>query len=307
VSSRQIRLFREPLIQFLLIGACIYGAYALFANPQEDFRDSRVHVDSNRINALISEWESRWKRPPTRTEIDGVIQSYIREDVLYKQAVAMGLNEDDPVTRRRMAQKLEFLTSDLADMVQPTEPELETYFEEHQAVYQQPDVVTFRQVYFNPDKRGEATLNDAENALVQLQAVVTVDALLSELGDSSMIQNEFSTVTEAQISRQMGDKFAQSVMNLEAGQWNGPVLSGYGVHLVYVDEYQAAAATGIDDVKPKVLADWQEQQRETFNLDFLNSLKQRYEIIIDEIPADRILEATDGSVSDLGASRSPIT
>jgi hypothetical protein len=307
VSSRQIRLFREPLIQFLLIGACIYGAYALFANPQEDFRDSRVHVDSNRINALISEWESRWKRPPTRTEIDAVIQSYIREDVLYKQAVAMGLNEDDPVTRRRMAQKLEFLTSDLADMVEPSNVELETYFEEHQAVYQQPDLVTFRQVYFNPDKRGEATLNDAENALVQLQAEVTVDASSSELGDSSMIQNAFLTVTEAQISRQMGSEFAQSVMKLEAGQWSGPVLSGYGVHLVYVDEYQAAAATVIDDVKTKVLADWQEQQRENFNLDFLNSLKQRYEIIIDGIPSDRILEKPDGSVSDPGASRSPTT
>jgi hypothetical protein len=307
VSSRLIRLFREPLIQFLLIGACIYGAYALFANPQEDFRDSRVHVDSNRINALISEWESRWKRPPTRTEIDAVIQSYIREDVLYKQAVAMGLNEDDPVTRRRMAQKLEFLTSDLADMVEPSNVELETYFEEHQAVYQQPDLVTFRQVYFNPDKRGEATLNDAENALVQLQAEVTVDASSSELGDSSMIQNAFLTVTEAQISRQMGSEFAQSVMKLEAGQWSGPVLSGYGVHLVYVDEYQAAAATVIDDVKTKVLADWQEQQRENFNLDFLNSLKQRYEIIIDGIPSDRILEKPDGSVSDPGASRPPTT
>ena len=119
MSKNLTRFFTEPLIQFLIFGACIYGAYALFGTPEEDFRDTRVHVDANRINGFISEWETRWSRPPTREEIDGLIQSYIKEDVLYRQAVAMGLNEDDPITRRRMAQKLEFLTSDLAMMVQP--------------------------------------------------------------------------------------------------------------------------------------------------------------------------------------------
>ena len=114
MSNRLTRLFKEPLIQFLIIGAAIYGAYALFGTPEEDYRDNIILVDSNRINAMISEWESRWQRPPTRQEIDGLIQQYIKEDVLYRQAVSMGLNEDDPITRRRMAQKLEFLTSDLA-------------------------------------------------------------------------------------------------------------------------------------------------------------------------------------------------
>ena len=139
MSNKLTRLFTEPLIQFLIIGACIYGAFALFGTPEEDFRDTRVHVESARINAFISEWESRWNRPPTREEIDGLIQSYIKEDVLYRQAVAMGLNEDDPITRRRMAQKLEFLTSDLAMMVQPDEGELEQYFNDNSEAYRTPD------------------------------------------------------------------------------------------------------------------------------------------------------------------------
>jgi len=87
---------REPLVQFLLIGACIYGAYGLFGVPEEDVRDTTIHVDGNRIDVFISQWERRWNRPPTRQEIDGLIQAYVREDILYHQAVAMGLNKDDP-------------------------------------------------------------------------------------------------------------------------------------------------------------------------------------------------------------------
>jgi hypothetical protein len=96
VSNRLTRLFTEPLVQFLIIGACIYGAFSLFGTPEEDFRDTTIIVDANRIDAFIGQWESRWNRPPTRQEIDGIIQQYVREDILYRQAVAMGLNEDDP-------------------------------------------------------------------------------------------------------------------------------------------------------------------------------------------------------------------
>ena len=170
MSNKLTRLFTEPLIQFLIIGALIYGAYAMFGTPEEDFRDTTVHVDAARINAFISEWESRWNRPPTREEIDGLIQSYIKEDVLYRQAVSMGLNEDDPITRRRMAQKLEFLTSDLAMMVQPEAGELEQYFDDNSEAYQAPDRMTFRQVFFDPDSRGDSTLEDAAEALLKLQA-----------------------------------------------------------------------------------------------------------------------------------------
>ena len=145
MSNKLTRLFTEPLIQFLVLGGLIYGAYALYGTPEEDYRDTQIIVDANRINAYISEWESRWNRPPTREEIDGVIQQYVKEDILYRQAVAMGLNEDDPITRRRMAQKLEFLTSDLSSMQQPAEGELEQFFEDSKANYQQPDQLSFIQ------------------------------------------------------------------------------------------------------------------------------------------------------------------
>ena len=293
MSNKFTRLFKEPLIQFLIIGAAIYGAYAMFATPEEDFRDTLVHVDSNRINAFISEWESRWNRPPTREEIDGLIQSYIKEDVLYRQAVAMGLNEDDPITRRRMAQKLEFLTSDLAMMVQPAEGALEQYFADNSEAYRAPDLMTFSQVFFDPDSREDSTLEDAAEALLKLQAAGAPTEESMQMGDGFMLQSDFVSVTATEAARQMGTGFVEAVVLLEPGSWHGPVLSGYGVHLVYIYSYEKSPPAEFEDVQAAVLENWQFEQREQFNADFLENLKTRYEIVIDEIPAERILLRPD--------------
>ena len=298
MSNKFTRLFKEPLIQFLIIGAAIYGAYAMFATPEENFRDTLVHVDSNRINGFISEWEARWSRPPTREEIDGLIQSYIKEDVLYRQAVAMGLNEDDPITRRRMAQKLEFLTSDLAMMIQPAEGELERYFSDNSEAYRAPDRMTFSQVFFDPDSRGNSTLKDAAEALLELQAAGVPTEESMQVGDGFMLQSDFVSVTATEAARQMGSGFVEAVVQLEPGSWHGPVLSGYGVHLVYVYSYKKSPPAVFEEVQAAVLENWQLEQREQFNADFLRNLKERYEIVIDEVPADRILQVPDSTANN---------
>jgi peptidyl-prolyl cis-trans isomerase C len=291
VSKHLKRLLTEPLVQFLLIGACIYGAYGLFGNPEEEIRDTTIVVDSNRINAMIGQWESRWNRLPTREEVDKLIEVYIREDVLYRQAVAMGLNEDDPVTRRRMAKKLEFLTSDLSSMQQPKEGELEQYFIENAESYRGQDTIRFTQVFIDPDKREDETLSDATEILEQLRAAGVPDAEAIEAGDRLILQTNFTFATEQDIRRQLGSVFAEAVMKLEPGQWHGPVLSGYGVHLVYVYELLTAPAAELEEVQALVLKDWHVQKRDQFNADFLESLKGQYQIVIEELPADRLLES----------------
>ena len=291
MSNPLTRLLKEPLFQFLIIGGVIYGAYALFAAPEDDYRENVILVDSNRINGMISEWEARWNRPPTRQEIDGLIQAYIKEDVLYRQAVAMGLNEDDPITRRRMAQKLEFLTSDLARLQEPQEGELEQFFNDNQDEYRDPDRISFTQLYFDPDARGDATLIDAERVLKQVSAAGEPTEDMAELSDRFMLQNYFASASELDVRRQMGSGFAEAVMKLEPGQWHGPVLSGFGVHLVYVYDLQKAPPPEFGTVQARVLEDWQAQKREEFNAEFLKSLKERYEIIVEELPTDRLLDA----------------
>ena len=291
MKNRLIQLAKEPLIQFLLIGACIYGAYAWYGTPTDDTTDNTIIVDAARIEAFIGQWQKRWNRPPTRKELDGVINRFVRENILYRQALAMGLDEDDPVTRRRMAQKLEFLTSDIALFKEPATGELEQYFKDHLAGYRDPDLITFSHVFFDPDRRDESTLVDAARVQAQLEAAGDPDAATLEAGDRFMLQGYFQEASELDVRRQLGSGFAEAVMQLEPRRWHGPVLSGYGVHLVYVYEIRPAPSPVFEDVNQNVLADWQKAQQEKFNADFYENLKSRYDVVIAEPPAGKVLEA----------------
>ena len=282
MSNSVTRLFKEPLIQFLLIGACIYGAYGLFAPPEESDLETTVLVDANRINGFVAQWSSRWNRPPTKEELDGLVNSYVREEILYRQAVAMGLDEDDPVTRRRMAQRLEFLTSDLALVVEPDEAELERYFQDNIDQFRAPNLISFIQVYFDPDARGDSTLDDANKALKELKTAGVPDPGTLQAGDSFMLPGYFASATELEVRKRLGGGFTESLIELEPGVWHGPVLSGFGVHLVYVFEKLQAPAPVLADVRPQVLEAWQREQMDTFNKKFYEGLKDRYTVIVED-------------------------
>ena len=306
MSHALFRLLKEPLIQFLLIGACIYGVYDLFGAPPEEDADLTVLVDANRINGYVAQWQSRWNRPPTRAELDGVINQYVREEILYRQAVALGLNEDDPITRRRMAQKLEFMTSDLARVIEPTDAELEAWFQENIEEFSSPDLLTFTQIFFDPDARDETTLDDAAALLAQLQQAGEPDPETLEGGDQFMLQSYFQSATELEIRKQLGTGFTTSLMELAPGEWHGPVLSGFGVHLVYVYEHsQAPPPVLSDEVRPRVLEAWQAEQTQAFNEKFYDALKSRYDIVVEDndLAPDSLQRTGQGAT----AKESPVT
>lgn len=282
MSNRASRLFAEPLIQFVLIGACIYGAYGLFGAAEISDADLTVVVDANRLNGFVAQWKARWNRPPTREELDGIVNAYIREEILYRQAVSMGLDKDDTVTRRRMAQRLEFLTSDLARLAEPADGELEKYFIENLAQFTAPGSITFLQLFFNPDQRNEATLDDAKQVLSQFEAAGVPDPETLDAGDRLMLQRYHDATSEVEIGKQFGSGFADAVVELEPGRWHGPILSAYGVHLVYVYERREAPEPDFEEVRPLVLEKWQVMRMKKFNEDFFAALRSRYEIIIED-------------------------
>lgn len=290
------RYLREPLVQFLLIGACIYAAYALLGAPDDDEAQRTVVISEARIENLAAMWEKRWNRPPTNTELVGLVRAWLREDILYREAMAMGLDDDDHIVRRRLAQKLEFLTNDIAQMQEPTDDELTTYFNANIERFRAPDRVTFTHVFFNPDTRGNATLDDAAAALARLQAAGEPNGEVIEEGDRFMLQNNFMQASELDIRRAMGTGFAESVIRLEPGAWHGPVLSGFGTHLVYVSEFDAAPPPKLADVLDDVLIEWRREKAEEFDAGFLESLKSRYDIIIEGTDSfvDSVLEV-DGA------------
>jgi hypothetical protein len=181
-----------------------------------------------------------------------------------------------------MAQKLEFLTKDIARLKEPAIGELVRYFEDNEELYRLPDLITFSHVFLDPDERGETTLDDAAELLVQLQAAGEPDAEAPSAGDRFMLQSYYPRKSELDIRRQFGSGFSAAVMQLEPDRWHGPVLSGYGTHLVYVHALEVASPAQFEDVRDDVFENWQGAQQEKINAQYFESLKSRYEIVIEK-------------------------
>mgnify|MGYP001818299132 FL=1 len=286
-----MKLLREPLLHFMFIGAAIYLLYGVFAEPLPEGDDKTIVVSAGEIEWMQASWQKRWNRPPTAQEFDGLIQQYIKETVLYREALPMGLNQHDQVIRRRLAQKLEFLAKDLVALTPPTDEELLTYFDAHQARYQEPARYTFTQVFIDPDKRGDATLDDAE--AIKASLIVKGDAVEDPgaLGDDFMLQNWYPEKDAVEIQKLFGSGFTESLVELSPGQWHGPILSGYGVHLVYVSSISEPPAPVFAEVRERVTQDWKADRGEELNEQFYASLREQYTVVIEKPEQDDTVAA----------------
>ena len=284
-----MKLLREPLLHFLFIGAAIYLLYGAVAEPVREETDKTIVVSAGEVEWMQTSWQKRWNRPPTPQELDGLIQQYIRETVLYREALTMGLNQHDQVIRRRLAQKLEFLAKDLVAMTPPTDEELLAYFEAHRDRYQEPALYTFTQVFIDPDKRGDATLADAEAIKVTLIARGDAIEDAGALGDDFMLQGYYPEKDPLEIRKLFGSGFAESLVELAPGQWHGPVLSGYGTHLVYVSHIREPSPPVFAEVRERVVGDWTTERSEGLNEQFYANLRDSYTIVIEEPAVDDAL------------------
>ncbi|MCK4675002.1 MAG: peptidyl-prolyl cis-trans isomerase [Gammaproteobacteria bacterium] len=272
-------LLREPLLHFLLIGAALF----LFYNLQNEGRidNNRIVISEAQINHLVTLWNKKRQRPPTQIELEGMIKQQVREEIMVREALAMGLDKNDSIIRRRLAQKIEFITSDLAALAEPGETELSNYLSTHSEQFSLPARIDFAQVFINPEKRGVDTDEYASNLLSELtQADSNRD--ITTLGDSLMLEQKLEQVTEHDVSRLFGKDFASELFILPVGSWQGTIQSGYGLHLVRVSNKTENQLPELNAVREKVLAEWQAQQRQDMDKVFYESLHQRYEIVIEK-------------------------
>lgn len=196
----------------------------------------------------------------------------------------MGLDQDDTIVRRRLAQKLEFLVQDLVEVNPPSEEELSAYFEQHLADYREPDRITFTHVFVDPDRRGAETLGDAAEIREALEKLEDPADGAKDLGDPFMLQSYYPERTEAEISKLFGGEFANSVAGLDEGVWHGPILSGYGVHVVYVHGAQTFPQPGMSEVHERVVQDWTAAKREELNAEYYTRLLEKYDVVVEEAP-----------------------
>jgi hypothetical protein len=273
------RLLREPLLHFLLIGAALFLLYGAL-NPGESDAPREIVISEARVAAIAENFATAWMRPPTAVELKGLVDDYVAEEVYYREAIAMGLDSDDTVIRRRLRQKMEFISEGVADSVEPTDAQLQLFLERNPGKFARPAELSFRQVYLSAERRGAAARADAERLLVELQADrVAMDP--TELGDPTLLPATMEAASPQAIANAFGQEFAQQVDAAPLGQWSGPIESGFGLHLVRVDARVAAKAPTLGEIRPVVLREWQAEQRRRQNQSFLATLRDKYEVRVE--------------------------
>ena len=278
------QLLREPLLHFLLLGGVFFLIYHLVNLDRVDELQAAetISVSTARVQALSAQFEKTWKRAPTAAELDGLIENFIREEVYYREALALGLDRDDAIVRRRLRQKLQFMTEDLALMAEPDDRELQAYLDANPERYRLPARFSFTQVFLNPETRGEGVVEQANQVLQSLRA----GADAATAGDRTLLPTRLDDEPDRNIERQFGRDFVDQLRTLPAGEWQGPVLSGFGVHLVFVETRVDAAAPELDAVRAAVTRDWAEQQRSNANEAVYQKLRERYRIVIEQPGSD---------------------
>ena len=274
---------KEPLLHFLFIGAALFVLFYEVGAPVAE-RTDVITVSGQDLEQMSALWAKRWQRPPTSAELDGLVESRIREEVLYREAQALGLDQDDTIVRRRMTQKMEFLFGDLTTGTEPTDEELQAYLEANAERFLIAPRFSFMHVFLNSEKRGDMAMQDAELLLDDLR-LQGVRADPFAVSDASLIDNRFDNVRDREISRMLGEQFATGVVKAPVGQWHGPVVSAYGVHLVFVGERQEARTPQLADIRDRVRTEVEAERRREANEAMYQQLRARYEIRIDRVTA----------------------
>jgi peptidyl-prolyl cis-trans isomerase C len=272
---------REPLLHFVLIGAALF---AVTAYRQEKSEQAEIRISAGEVAQLAAFWETQSQRKPSAEELQGLIEERIDEEVLAREAVRLGLDRDDVIVRRRLAQKMAFVSDDLALVGEPAEAELRAYFGTHRETYTVPDLYALRHVYFNPDRHGMALDTDAQRALQRLARGANAD----EVGDPFMLPRELADVSRDDIARDFGSIFADAVTGSTPGTWSGPVRSPFGVHLVKLESHTPRTAARFEDVRDLVREAYVAQKQREANLAMRAKLRQQYRIVV---------ETTEGSGS----------
>jgi hypothetical protein len=260
---------KEPLLHFLVAGGLLFAAYA-WLNRGDGDTPRVVRITAAEVHWLKDMWAQQWQRPPNEQELRGIVADYVKEALLAREAHALGLDENDTVVRRRLAQKMEFLVQDTARLAEPGEDELRQLYDASRTRYQTPARMSFTQIYFKT----------AAAARQGLDELMTHSA--AELGDRSLLEGEYARADEQTVTSLFGREFADKVFALEPYQWHGPVASAYGFHLVRISERQAAQPRPFDEVRAQVLNEWQRFQQARANAQFFAALLKKYDLVVEE-------------------------
>jgi len=294
----RVAWLREPLLHFLLLGAALFLLYRAM-NGGEAATPRSIVVSESRVEALAENFAKTWMRPPSAMELKGLVDDYVAEEVYYREAIAMGLDRDDTVIRRRLRQKMEFVTDDVAAAAPATDAQLQAYLDAHQDKFVEPARLTFRQVFLSRERRGEAVQRDAQRLLAQLRAGKSATNA-QEAGDATLLPAVMESATPQEVDNTFGTDFAAAIVKAPIGQWDGPVPSGYGVHLVKVDQREAGALPSLAQIRPAVQREWEAEQRKMAKDALLRQLLSKYDVRVEGPLGDALRQSGPAKPAERG-------
>ncbi|MHA3770414.1 peptidylprolyl isomerase [Verrucomicrobiota bacterium sgz303538] len=278
------QVFRKTLLYSLIAGGVLLGVFAWLRPGAESavaHANREVHITAQQVEWLKETWVRQWQRQPDERELKQLVNDYLREELLAREALALGLENGDRIGRRQLAQTMEFLVQNTARVAEPNEEELRRFLDTNRDKFQIPVRVSFSQVFVNRKKRGEAAVNDAREILWRLRED-NAPTNMTQLGDQTSLSAEYSAQEERAVLDQFGADFARAVFASEPGRWFGPIESGYGLHIVRVTEKEVPQQKEFGEVRNAFPALSHEQQQRVREEQFYAALMKRYRVVFDE-------------------------
>jgi hypothetical protein len=282
-GQRLGRWLREPLLHFLLLGIVLFVADQYLQPGRGAAPARQIQLTLDDLSQLHLLFQSQWRRLPTPEEFARLVENKVQEEVLYREGLAMGLDKDDTIVRRRMAQKMRFLAEDTAAAREPATAELRAWYEKHSDRFALPGRVSFRHLYFSPDRRGPRAQDDAARALGRI-AGQPEDSKAAALADHFMFQDYYADRTVEQLAKEFGPAFAQAVARLRLGSWQGPIESGYGWHLVFVHSVTPGRPASFEEVEADVKTAWLADQKTEAWRKAYDTMRAKYTVLLPAPP-----------------------
>jgi hypothetical protein len=265
------RVLREPLLHFLLLGLALFLYYGRVA-PDDD-GGKRIVVSQAQVDLLSTQFQATWSRPPTPDELNGLVESYIRDEILYREGRSLGLDQDDAVIKRRVRQKLDVMIEESIAQNSPTDADLQAYLDANPETFRKPPVVSFEQVYFGAE-------GDVDSKLARARSALQQGADPATLGQPTLLPARQDRMPLDLVARDFGKEFADSVAGLTVGEWSQPVSSGFGMHLVRLNAVEPAQLPALDAVRDIVAREWENARRKRAQVSALAELRKQYEVEI---------------------------
>ena len=268
--------WRQPLFHFILAGALLFAIdWARTDDPAAASR--QIRVGAEKVDQLRSRFERRHDRQPSDRELGELVDSYVRDEVLYREALKLGLHRSDRIVRRRLVQAMEFLTEDMTPLEEPDEAELRAYFREHRGEYRRRARYRFRHVFY-PDRESFGGENGEQAGPLER---LGEGANWKKLGRPFIHGSRFRGLTSSEVDRKFGPGFAERLSKLPTGEWRGPVQSKFGRHFVYLEEKSGAGEVDFEDVREQVKKDLRERRRAEANRRAVRELRGKYEVTVE--------------------------